>query len=360
MCNSVLPNRELDEIQSLRLTPQEITEIKSLLRNITSEYSSVEDTSFLNKATLFAQELPKRIREILNDFRLVENNLGACIISGYPINDSKIGKTPNHWQSKTDRMHTLEEQILLVLYSSLLGDVFGWSTQQDGYIIHDVFPIKNNENDQIGTGSMQPIFWHTEDAFHPYRADYIGFMCLRNPEDVPTTIANLDVEQLNESQIQVLSEPHFIIRPDESHQLKNESEIRKNLRQKNPDGLVNLAYNKISKMNTPSVEKVPILFGSLQSPYLCLDPYFMDDIEDNEEIKSAFDELVSTINERISFIVLKPGDICFIDNYRSVHGRKPFKANYDGNDRWLKRINITKDLRKSRSDRAKSTSRIIL
>lgn len=113
-------------------------------------------------------------------------------------------------------------------------------------------------------------------------------------------------------------------------------------------------------MNTNSVEKVPVLFGSIQSPYLRLDPDFRDEIEDNQEIKSAFDELVRIINKRISFIILKPGDICFIDNYRSVHGRKPFKASYDGNARWLKRINITKDLRKSRSDRAKSTSRIIL
>ncbi|MBW4510722.1 MAG: TauD/TfdA family dioxygenase [Scytonematopsis contorta HA4267-MV1] len=360
MYKSISPNRELDNIPSLVLTPQEITEIKSLLRSITFEYNSIEDTNFLNKATLFAQELPRRIREVLNDFRLVENNLGACIISGYPINDSKIGKTPTHWEYKADKMRTLEEQILFVLYSSLLGDVFGWSTQQDGYIIHDVFPIQKNENDQIGTGSMQPIWWHTEDAFHPYRADYIGLMCLRNPEHVPTTISDLDVNQLSKAQVEILSEPHFVINLDESHKLKNGSNMTQKLKEKNLEESVNLAYDKVSEINTNYKEKVSILFGYLQSPYLRLDPYFMDNIEDKEEIKSAFHELVDIINKRVTLVTLKPGDICFIDNYRSVHGRKPFKANYDGNDRWLKRINITKDLRKSRSARAKSTSRIIL
>ena len=353
MYKSISANQELEKIPSLVLTPQEITEIKSLLSTITLEYSSVEDINFLNKATLFAQELPRRIRETLNDFRLVEKNLSACIISGYPINDSKIGKTPMHWDSKTDKMHTLEEQILLVLYSSLLGDVFGWSTQQDGYIIHDVFPIQKNENDQIGTGSMQPIWWHTEDAFHPYRADYIGLMCLRNPEHVPTTISDLDVNQLSKAQVQILSEPNFIINLDESHQLKNRSSLKESLQGENID-------DTKSKININFQEKVSLLFGSNQSPYLRIDPYFMDDIEDNQEIKSAFDELVDIIDKRVKLVTLKPGDICFIDNYRSVHGRKPFKANYDGNDRWLKRINITKDLRKSRSVRSESTSRIIL
>lgn len=59
-------------------------------------------------------------------------------------------------------------------------------------------------------------------------------------------------------------------------------------------------------------------------------------------------------------IILQPGDCCFIDNYRAVHGRKPFTANYDGYDRWLKRLNITRDLRKSQKMRAKPLSRVIL
>jgi hypothetical protein len=34
-----------------------------------------------------------------------------------------------------------------------------------------------------------------------------------------------------------------------------------------------------------------------------------------------------------------------------VHGRKPFKARHDGTDRWLKRLDVTLDLRKSRAAR---------
>lgn len=357
MSRLVLSERE---ISRLVLSEREFSEIQSLLKDITSQYNSVEDDSFIKNASLFAQELPRRIREFLNDFKLVESNLGVCIISGYPIDDFKIGRTPSHWQWKADASRTLEEQILLVLYGSLLGDVFGWSTQQDGYIVHDIFPIKNNENYQLGTGSQQTLWWHTEDAFHPYRADYVGFMCLRNPDKVPTTVANLDVGQLDEAQVKLLFEPHFIISPDESHQEKNESELRKDARAKNTDYSVKSAYERINKLNTSLVEKVAVLFGNPQSPYLRLDPYFMDDVKDNAQARTALNALIQAIEKNLVSIVLQPGDYCLIDNYRVVHGRKAFKAKYDGNDRWLKRINITKDLRKSRDARAKSTSRILL
>lgn len=357
MSRLVLSERE---ISRLVLSERDISEIQSLLNNIAKQYNSVEDDSFLKNSSLFAQELPRRIREFFNDFKLLESNLGICIISGYPIEDSKIGKTPNHWKWKDDASRTLKEQILLVLYGSLLGCVFGWSTQQDGYIVHDICPIKSNENEQLGSGSLQRLWWHTEDAFHPYRPDYVGFTCLRNPAQVATTIANLDIGQLDEAQVKVLFEPRFIIRPDESHQEKNESDLRKEARARATCDSVKLAYERISKMSTNLMEKVPVLFGASQSPYLRLDPYFMEKIEDDEEAANALNALIGAINMNLKAITFEPGDYCFIDNYRVVHGREAFKPNYDGFDRWLKRINVAIDLRKSRDARATSTSRILL
>jgi alpha-ketoglutarate-dependent taurine dioxygenase len=69
--------------------------------------------------------------------------------------------------------------------------------------------------------------------------------------------------------------------------------------------------------------------------------------------------LIKLIDESLTDLVLQAGDICFIDNYRAVHGRRPFKARYDGTDRWLKRVNIARDLRKSRGLRVSNLSRVI-
>jgi alpha-ketoglutarate-dependent taurine dioxygenase len=93
-------------------------------------------------------------------------------------------------------------------------------------------------------------------------------------------------------------------------------------------------------MNT-TPEKVSVFFGSSDAPYLRLDPYFMDHLDHDWEAQQALDALTALIDTNLVDIVLQPGDFFFIDNYRAVHGRKPFKARYDGNDRWIKRISMT-------------------
>ena len=37
-----------------------------------------------------------------------------------------------------------------------------------------------------------------------------------------------------------------------------------------------------------------------------------------------------------------------MDNYRAIHGRYAFQPRYDGTDRWLKKMMLTRDVRKSR------------
>jgi Fe(II)/alpha-ketoglutarate-dependent arginine beta-hydroxylase len=343
----------------LELSEGEIESIRSLITGIAAEYDSVENTDFLDNACLYAHGLPWRVRSFLNDFRLKEPQSGICIISGYPIDLSTIGATPTHWKWRSDARSSLREQILFILYGVLLGDLLGWATQQDGYLVHDVLPIKGNEYEQLGTGSEQTLFWHTEDAFHPYRADYIGFLCFRNPDNVATTIGTLDVSKLDAACVDILFQPRFTIRPDDSHQEKNESDLRKSKRSDYDQNSVNAAYEKVNKMNM-NPEKVAVLFGSQDAPYMRLDPYFMDPLDDDPEAQRALNELIKLIDANLNDVVLRPGEICFIDNYRVVHGRKPFKARYDGDDRWIKRISMTRDLRKSRKDRASSSTRLII
>jgi Fe(II)/alpha-ketoglutarate-dependent arginine beta-hydroxylase len=274
------------------------------------------------------------------------------------VDDQKIGPTPAHWKTRPEISPTLEPEMLFVLLGALLGDPIGWATQQRGYILHDVIPIKEDENAQISTGSLQTIWWHNEDAFHPYRGDYVGLMCLRNPNGVPTTFASIDMIELDAKVKETLFEPHYVIRPDESHTAKNSGNGNNgNGHDHGIDDLVEFAYTQIQRLQVDS-PKLSVLYGDPRSPYLRLDPYFMDPLED-DKAQFALNSLIHAIDASLAEVVLQPGDCLFIDNYRSVHGRKPFKANYDGNDRWLKRINITRDLRKSRAARRSCTSRII-
>lgn len=340
----------------VKLSLEEINAIKSLLAEAASQYSSAEDPRFLRDAVVIAHEFPRRLRAFLNDFRQLEFAPSVCVISGFPIDDVKIGPTPEHWKTKGNSGSTKEPEILFVLVGSLLGDLIGWATQQDGHVIHEVMPIKSEEHEQISTGSEQVIWWHNEDAFHPYRGDYVGLLCLRNPDGIATTFTSMDQVHLNARDLEILFEPRFAIRPDASHNSRNGLPDHKS-ENNHHHYLIRTAYDQISELarNPP---KLPILFGSRLAPYIRIDPYFMDK-PDDAEAQCALNSLIREVDASLTEIVLQPGDCLFVDNYRAVHGRKSFKARYDGTDRWLKRINITRDLRKSRAARLTCRSRTV-
>jgi hypothetical protein len=315
-------------VHRLELTEEELGVIRPLVKEVASRHCSVEAADFLDNARTYAQELPRRLRAFLNAFGLTEPS-GVCLISGYPVDDTKIGKTPPHWRKKPDCSSTAEEEIYLNLCGALLGDAMAWSHQRAGLICQDLVPIEGHENKMIASGSELELVWHTEDARYSYRADYIGLLCLRNPDAVPTTYALIDEVKLDPHLVEVLSEPDFLFRPDPSHPRDREG------------------------------EKASVLFGDLRSPYIRFDPYCMDRPE-TEEARSAMDSLIRAIDENLTDVALLPGECLFIDNYKAVHGRSSFKARFDGTDRWLKRINIARDLRKSRAVRAASASRVVL
>jgi Fe(II)/alpha-ketoglutarate-dependent arginine beta-hydroxylase len=341
---------------ALSLSAHEVEAVQALTHEIALAHKSVEEAEFIRRATVYAHELPRRIREFLSDFKLLEPVDGVCLISGYPIDNVRIGKTPPHWKWKLDAATSFEEQIMFVLYGCLLGDPFAWATQQDGYLMHDVLPIEANQYDQLGSGSEKTLFWHTEDAFHPHRADYLGLLCLRNPDGVATTLGAPDLSRLTPEQIEVLFQPRFLLKPDESHLEKNESDLHKQAREQSDDETLGSAYQKIKKLNS-APPKVPMLFGNRQTPYVCLDPYFTTPLDD--EAGAALNALAQSVDDTLQELVLQPGDCIFIDNYRMVHGRKAFKARYDGTDRWLKRINLTRDLRKSHGARGGCEMRVM-
>jgi Fe(II)/alpha-ketoglutarate-dependent arginine beta-hydroxylase len=334
---------------TFQLTADEVGEITALTSTLADAYGGVENPEFQRDMTVYAQELPRRVRRYLNDLRLFEPAEAVGLIRGYPVSDSTLEPTPPIWGAAKN---TQNEDILLALYGSLLGDVFGWATQQDGHLIHDVLPVLGHQNKQINSASDERIWWHTEDSFHPYRCDYVGLMCMRNPTATATTVAPLDGLQLDPLQRALLFEPHFVTRPDESHDSSSRATPDAEI-----DRLTREAYARLQRMaeNPP---KHPILFGDPATPYAALDPYFMNHPED-DDAAHAFEAFCGALDARLYEVILQPGDVVFVDNYKAVHGRNSFKANFDGTDRWLKRVLVTRDLRKSRASRALASSRVV-
>jgi Fe(II)/alpha-ketoglutarate-dependent arginine beta-hydroxylase len=318
--------------------------VMRLLDEIEDGFEDLESDEALQSSTVFAHELPSRIRRTLNAFRL-EKMSGALCISGYVVDQDRVGPTPAHWRERPSS--TRREELLLILLSSLIGDPIGWATQQNGRLIHDVLPIPGHEHEQLGSSSESLLTWHTEDAFHPLRGDFLSFACLRNPYGAATTVGHIDSLDLTDTTKAILFEERFRICPDESHLAKN-----------NAAALDAETFAGIDQMQS-NPKPVAVLFGDPAQPYIRADPYFMSVGAGDQEAQQALDQLVKEMDQKLLDLRLKSGEFFFLDNFRVVHGRKPFKARHDGTDRWLKRVNIACDLRKSRAARLRDSPRSI-
>jgi len=336
-----------------KLTADDGTSVRQLAASLAERYQSAESPDFLADVTVHAHALPFPLRRFLNAFRLSADESAVALISGYPLEDGNIGPTPSQRGDTPSLSPTLADDIYLMLCGALVGDVFGWATQQDGFLIHDILPVKECEYDQVGASSQGTLHWHTEDAFHPYRADHVGLFCLRNPLRTATTWGSLDLSLLSSVEIEILFQARYTILADDSH--KREHEDWRGPAQ----GALDEAYRAREATDRKS-EKVPLLRGHREDPDLCVDPVYMEPPIDDPEAARALAALTSAIQHNIQELVLSPGDLFIINNTKAVHGRQPFTAGYDGTDRWLKRINLMSDLRKSRDARIGAASRVIL
>jgi L-asparagine oxygenase len=330
---------------TLILTENEAGQLHNLTTRIAADYGAGDDPELLRDLPLLAAEIPLRIRRTLRRYGLDET-AGFFILRGHRVDDHRIGPTPEHWRGRRDRPERPEE-ILLLLYSALLGEPFGWATQQEGSLVNDIFPIRDNESQRLGTGSRVRLTLHTEDGFHPYRADHIILGALRNPDRVPTTVAALYLDALSPDEIRVLSEDRFAILPDTSHLPRN------NAGTKDADA----TFASIDTLQCDE-RRVAVLSGSPSRPFLRLDESYMAAAPGDDEAAGALAHAVALLHERAEQCFLGSGDMLFLDNHRVVHGRSPFSSRYDGTDRWFKRVNVTRDLAKS-SDMRPTGSRLI-
>jgi Fe(II)/alpha-ketoglutarate-dependent arginine beta-hydroxylase len=366
MLNEIPGHREIAEFT---LGADEIVQAADLVTKLVAQHPAGQEPDFLHAAALASHQLPERLRSFLLEIRARES-AAAAVVSGFPVDDVAIGPTPSHWSSQADQASTRIEEAWLVLCGSLLGDLFGWATQQAGMVVHNIAPSWGDEHRQVGSSSSELLWWHTEEAFHPLRCDYLGLLCLRNQNRVPTTIASVGDVVLDAELRQVLFEKRFVIRPDDSHlgDSRDEEPVAAEVGAGSAEAAgagrtagassLEAARRRVQDMDR-NPRMASLLSGGFDRPYLTIDPFYMSVPSGDPQARQAYDVLRQQIDSHIESVVLGPGEILFVDNYRAVHGRRPFRARYDGTDRWLKRVSITRDLRKSRAFRATCDSRVV-
>ncbi|WP_155984794.1 TauD/TfdA family dioxygenase [Saccharomonospora piscinae] len=325
-------------VEKFVLSADERATVAALVDELISDSETWDPLGRADRAASLAQELPTRLRRFLSEVKVAESDV--TVLSNLPVDDDLV-PTPVGWDAAAKTGAGAREEVVLLLCGSAIGEPFGWSNQQDGRLIHDVVPAPGMERSLTSASSSAGLSLHTEDVFHPCRGDYVSLFCLRNPDRIGTTYARVDTLSLSAALRDLLSSDSFTFHPDDSH--------------------VGVTLNAIDgtdqrERRGPS-ESGAVLFGPGDRPYFRFDIDFME--ADGAAATDAMRVVQRELSEHAESVVLSPGDAVFIDNYRVVHGREPFTPRYDGTDRWLKRVNLTRDLRRIYTANA-ARSRIIV
>lgn len=205
----------------------------------------------------------------------------------------------------------------LLKYAHQFGHPISYIQEQEGQLFQNIVPVHKTEAQQISTSSKVELAMHTETAFHPYKPDYVMLLCLRGDSSAVTTYANVDeiIKKLDLWVIATLQKKWFTTNIDISFRTKGQRDksIPISVLEKTEDG-----YNFI---------------------------YDYTFVKANDELgRAALEILHKAVQECVQEITLQSGDLLVIDNNKTIHGRKPFQARYDGTDRWVQRVLVRKEL----------------
>jgi L-asparagine oxygenase len=318
---TVLTDR-LRGVLSLGLTTAERSNLRALVERVADTAPLlVDDIDWQARVRAMSCGLPTRLLEAIRCFRHDPGVDGILTIANLPIEPDTLPPTPNVPDS-VERAATAPAT-LATLLGQQLGEVIAYRDEKQGALVQNVVPVASLATSQSNGGSV-PLEFHTENAFHPHRPDYVGLLCLRpaHQDQVGTQVAAIRraLPLLDPVSRAVLREARFVTAAPPSFR------------------------------STGGSAPHPVLSGSADDPDICVDFHATTALDHGAG--RALARLREALDAVRADLVLRPGDMVFVDNRLVVHGRVGFTPRYDGRDRWLHRVFVHLDNRRTRPYRA--------
>lgn len=347
---SEAPPADRREIVACRLTRGEAAQIEALLRLLHETGLPVESDRMARELSLHAALVPPRLRRLLLDLRGGLLPCAAVLVRGFAVDDAAIGASPQRWDHRWEAPETRREELYQGLISAVAGELLAWATQEDGRMFRHVVPMREAERAQIGSSSLVQLEVHTEEAHSPLRPELLSLLCLRNHERAATGVCSAARVDLPDALKAALFEPRFIIHPDPSHSVAFNASY---------EGRLSEGQRRRSAELYRDPGPAPIFTGSWSDPEIRIDPPYMSTVPGDALAAEALATLCDRLAANIEAVVLEPGDLLLIDNARCVHDRQPFVPLYSAAQRWLRRCQLTTDLRRSAAVRRTPSARTI-
>jgi hypothetical protein len=264
---------------------------------------------FLLESELLFQSFPEPVRRAVLELKNGLSRFPFKVFPGMPT-DPQLPPTP--LDSRRPRVEgAMMGEWLSGAFTRGLGEPFGYIQQNEGEIFQHNSPVKLHATAQSGESSTIELWFHTDASFHPLAPAFVVLHCLRQDpnKEATTSFASLKdiLAQLTPRQREVLREPRFL-----------------------SDG-VEYDYDDVNQRGNRMV-KVPLVFGSEEDPFIAYDQDVHRPLDpEASETMRALNLAMETVAQHVK---LEAGDVAIFDNRRSIHKRSPFKAFYDGSDRW--------------------------
>ncbi|WP_438818498.1 TauD/TfdA family dioxygenase [Streptomyces brasiliscabiei] len=280
----------------------------------------VDDPAWVDRARHAWEDAPAEVRRPVREFRRNSGPDGALVLRRLPIGAAGLPPTP---MVKGSVQHTPSlAAATLLLFAAGLGDPAAFAAEKAGALVQDVVPVPGQEKVQGNVGSVELTF-HTENAFHPHRPDYVMLLCLRADHEglaeLRTSCVRRVLPLLTATTRAALGRPEYVTEAPPSFGPAGEGTAH------------------------------AVLTGAPDDPDWCFDEAATRGV--TPDARAALAELAEVAHRTYTAIRLRPGDLAVVDNRVTLHGRSAFTPRYDGRDRWLQRTFAFSDLRRSRDHR---------
>lgn len=213
-------------------------------------------------------------------------------------------------------------EFLMLACSAPFGLPISYRDQREGRLYHDIYPIARSATAVSSQSSKARLGFHTEMFFHPAPPDFLFLHCLRpDPAgQAETGVASLEdiTSRLSVGDIRTLRQAKFALDLSRLH------------------GSYVLAGRAITDQDPRPV--IPVIGDSTDNGRFRFEPELTTPVTDIAA--TSMHNADAAAEESIATGRLLAGSMLLLDNRRAVHSRSPFVANFDGNDRWLRRMMV--------------------
>ncbi|MGH2506408.1 MAG: TauD/TfdA family dioxygenase [Ktedonobacteraceae bacterium] len=309
----------------LELTNAERLQIEAALDDLPPINVCALEDDLITKVELYSRHMPDRLANQLINFRKNSNENGMLLIRNLPI-DQHLPPTPDDGGVSREKTSYLSEYVLLAQMLHL-GEPIGYADEKNGALIQNICPVRGKEEAQENCGSAYLEF-HTEDAFHPHKPDFIGLLCLKPDHDHIAATAAASIRRA------------LALVPSKAQDILRQPLYRIRLSSSFTSDATQTIYSHC----------LPVLSGDVLEPELSVDFYSMEALTLSGQLA------LKTLEEALLKVAVEykllTGDLMIVDNRVAAHARTAFRPRHDGQDRWLQRLFVVHDFRSSKASRS--------